>query len=143
MGGIGFMEIGVLVFVILAISILPTVFYLITLQSTLNEVSRENRRMEPGMVWLVLIPLFGIVWQFIIVNNIADSLQAEFKVRNIDVGEERPGIGIGLAYCILMCCSIIPFLGFFTSVAALVCWIIYWVKISGFKDRLRYLKYKY
>jgi hypothetical protein len=98
--------------------------------------------MQPEMVWLSLIPLFGLVWQFIIVNNVADSLRAEFAMRNINVGEERPGIGIGLAYCILYCCCIVPFLGFFTAIAGFICWIIYWVKIGDFKMRLMQTKLK-
>jgi hypothetical protein len=120
MGNIGVTEIILVVFIFFGLSLIPTIFYLLTLQNTLHEVSIENRKMQPGMVWLALIPLFGIIWQFIIVNNIADSLRAEFSQRNINVGEDRPGIGIGLAYCILSCCVIIPFLGILTSIPSLV-----------------------
>jgi hypothetical protein len=115
---------------------LPLIFFLITLQNTFKEVKIENRRMQPGEVWLMLIPLFGLVWQFIIVNRLADSLKLEFTQRSIDINEFRPGYSIGLAYCVLFCCSIIPFLGFFTSIAGFICWIIYWVKISDFKNKL-------
>ena len=31
---------------------------------------------EPGMVWLMFIPLFNVVWHFIIVLNMAKSLGA-------------------------------------------------------------------
>jgi hypothetical protein len=58
-------------------------------------------------------------------------------MRNINVGEERPGIGIGLAYCILYCCCIIPFLGFLTAIGGFICWIIYWVKIGDFRMKLQ------
>ena len=73
------------------IGLLPLIFYLITLSKTLKEVEQTNRRIEPGQVWLTLIPLFGLVWQFIMVNRIADSLKAEFAARNIQVEEDRPG----------------------------------------------------
>jgi hypothetical protein len=138
MGMLGVTEIMLIVLVVFGICLLPTIFYLLTLMNTLNLVSVKNRKMEPGMVWLILIPLFGIVWQFIVVNNIADSLRDEFKERNINVGEERPGSSIGLAYCILMVCSVVPFLGFLTGLAGFICWIIYWVKISDFKSKLQY-----
>lgn len=137
MGDIGFTELIFLFFVLgLGLSLIPMIFYLLTLQSTLYEVKDENRKMQPGQVWLTLIPLFGIIWQFIIVNNLADSLKMEFALRNINVGEDRPGIGIGLAYCILLCCSIIPFLGILAGLAGFICWIIYWVKINDFKTKL-------
>lgn len=124
----------------LGVMILPLIFYLLTLQGVLQDCKPENRKMDPAMVWLTLIPIFGIVWQFIVVGNIADTLKPEFAQRNINVGEDRPGYSIGLAFCILICCSIIPFLGFLTGVGALVCWIIYWVKVAGFRSTLRMAK---
>lgn len=110
------------------------ILYLITLQNTLTEVSAENRKLNPGQVWLLLIPFFGIVWQFIIVNRIADSLKSEFAKRNILLDEDRPGYSIGLATCILFCCG---FLLSFLFIGSLVCWIIYWRKISDYKRKLQ------
>lgn len=126
----------VVVAVIFGISLIPMIFFLLTLQNTLNAISFENRKMEPGLVWLSLIPLFGMVWQFIIVDRMAGSLQAEFAKRGIAIEEARPGNSIGLAYCILFCCSLIPFVGYITSIAGLICWIIYWIKINDYKNRL-------
>lgn len=93
--------------------------------------------MPSGNVWLILIPLFGLVWQFIVVNAIADSLKEEFAKRNITCDEVRPGYGIGLTYSILFCCSIIPFIGILAALAGLICWIIYWVKIADYKNKLQ------
>jgi hypothetical protein len=137
MGNIGATEL-ILIFFLLGIclSFIPMIFYLLTLQNTIYEVKDENRKMRPGQVWLTLIPLFGLVWQFVIVNNLADSLKTEFNLRNINVGEDRPGVGIGLAYCILSCCSIIPILGIVMGLAGFVCWIIYWVRVNDFKTKL-------
>ena len=46
------------------------IFYLMTLQKCLNRVSEENRGMSPGLVWLNLIPLFGLGWHFYTVIKI-------------------------------------------------------------------------
>ncbi|MCX6294778.1 MAG: hypothetical protein NTX97_01720 [Bacteroidetes bacterium] len=135
---IGIFAIAIIVGVM--IGLIPIIFYLLTLQKTLNEVSPENRQMPPGQVWLILIPLFGMVWAFIVVNRIADSLKAEFAKRNVPVDEDRPGYSIGLTYCILYCCSIIPILGGLAAIGGLVCWIIYWVKIAGYKTKLEQTK---
>ena len=137
MGYLGASAIMMTVLIALGVSLLPMIFYLLTLQSTLQEVKPENRKMDPGMVWLSIIPLFGIIWQFIVVGNIADSLKSEFAQRNINVGEDRPGYSIGLTFCILLCCTIIPFLGILSGIGGFVCWIIYWVKIAGFKSTLK------
>jgi hypothetical protein len=52
-------------FVACIIWLIPTIFYLKTLQDTLKEISVENRRMPPPNVWLLLIPLFNLVWAFL------------------------------------------------------------------------------
>jgi hypothetical protein len=84
----------------------------------------------------MLIPLFNLVWHFIVVTNIARSLANEYAMRRLPMYEREPGKGIGLAMCILAACGIIPVIGLFTWLAGLVCWIIYWVKISGYSRRL-------
>ena len=132
---IGIIVIAVIIGVAIGLGIM--IMYLLTLQNTLKEVSVENQKMPPGQVWLTLIPLFGIVWIFIVVNRIADSLAAEFTKRNITDQDARPGYSIGITYCILNCCGIIPFVGALASLGGLVCWIIYWVKMSGYKKLLQ------
>jgi hypothetical protein len=126
----------ILIVIALAIFLIPVILYLLTLQNTLKKVKKKNRTIEPGQVWLNLIPLFNIVWQFIMINRIADSLKAEFSERNISIKEDRPGAQIGVAYCILNLCGFIPVLGGLASLAGLVCWIVYWVKISNYKNQL-------
>ncbi len=130
--GIG-MAVGFLIG--LAIVLIPFIFYCLTLQKALNRCSPENRAMSPGMVWLVFIPLFGIVWQFFNVINVAKSLGAEFQKRGI-AAEPQPGKTLGLVMCILFCCGIIPLAGAFCSLAGLVVWIIYWVKIAGYSKQI-------
>lgn len=140
--GMGGSEMIVILFILL-LCLVPGILYLLTLNNTLNAISPENRKMIPGQVWLMLIPLFGIVWQFIVVNRIADSLKAEFIKRNIILQENRPGASIGITYCVLNCCSIIPFLGILAGLGGLVCWIIYWVKVSNYKNLLLANPYPY
>lgn len=129
--------VGAIVGVLIAVGILliPGIFYLLTLQKALNRCSPENRAMNPGMVWLMFIPLFNIVWHFIIVLNMAKSLGAEFGKRGI-AEEPEPGKKLGLAMCILACCGIIPIVGILASLGGLVCWIMYWVKIAGYSNKL-------
>jgi hypothetical protein len=118
-----------------AIMLLPAIFYMLTLQKALNRCSPENRAMAPGLVWLLFIPGFNLIWHFFVVLNLAKSLGAEFPKRGISE-EPNPGKTIGLVMCILACCSIIPVLGFFCGLGGFVCWIIYWVKIAGFSGKL-------
>lgn len=114
--------------IVMMISLLPIIFCLCSLQKALGRCAPHNRLMQPGLVWLMLIPFFGIIWQFFVVINIADSLDKEFAERNI-VTEPSPGKSIGMAMCILNVCSIVPYLGVLVGLAAFICWIIYWIKI--------------
>lgn len=127
-------------FLLLIIFIIPFVFYLITLQNTLKAISAENRKMAPSQVWLMLIPLFGIVWHFIIVSRISDSVKAEFLLRNIELKNSKPGYSTGLVMCILNCIALLSDrLGIISVIAAigfLFFWIIFWSRVVSFKKQI-------
>lgn len=118
-------------FFFLALFLIPAIFFLLTLQNTLKAISQENRRMSPGNVWLMFIPLFNIVWQFIVVDKIAQSIGAECTRLNIPVKENKPTYNIGLAWNICNCLTIIPVIG---GLASLITFILYWVKVSEYKN---------
>lgn len=122
-------------FIVFAILILPTVFFLLTQQRALSKCSPANRTMSPGLVWLQIIPFFQLIWQFVVVLAIGNSLGNEFASRGIRE-EPKPGQTIGLAMCITRVCTLIPFLGIFAAIASLVLWIVYWVKIAGLSSKL-------
>src|SRR5262245_49376745 len=96
--------------VILIIALVIAIFFLLTLSTALSRCRPRNRTMEPGMVWLNLVPLLNIVWQFITVLRVAESLENEFRDRDLHRGEDY-GKGVGLASCILALFGWIPFLG--------------------------------
>jgi len=120
---------------IVLIFLVIKVLYLLTLYRALNRCSIESRAMQPGLVWLNLIPCFSLVWNFVIVNNLSKSLDAEFKKRGIPA-EDRPGQTIGLAMAILCAVSLIPCVNYLAGPAAFICWIIYWVQIAGYSGKL-------
>ena len=110
------------------------VFFLLSLQKCLKEVSPSNRTMEPGMVWLNLIPLFNLVWIFITVIKLSESVIAEGQSRQVSVDDG--GKVIGLVYAISLIASIIPLIGLLAGLVALVTFIIYWVKVAGYRKTL-------
>ena len=117
--------------IIIPILLLPAIFFLLTLQKTLKVISPENRKMPPSNVWLMFIPLFNIVWQFIMVDKISQSLFAECTRLNIPVTNNKPTYSIGLAWNI---CNLLTFIPFIGSLAALVLFVLYWVKVNEFKN---------
>lgn len=133
--GAGAATIAIAALIGFAILLIPLIFYILTLQKALNRCTPESRAMEPAMTWLLLIPCVGTIWHFFVVLNMAKTLGAEFQKRGIPE-EPEPGKMLGLIMCILIVCGVIPFLGPLCSLAGLVCWIIYWVKIAGFSKKL-------
>src|SRR5271166_2160891 len=81
--GAGLISILTIALIACAIMLLPMIFYLLTLQKAFSRCSPENRAMAPGMVWLMLIPLFNLVWHFIVVTNLSKTLGTEFQRRGI------------------------------------------------------------
>ena len=123
---------------LIAISVLfiPAIFYLLTLSRALEKCSPASRTMQPGMVWLMLIPFFGLIWNFFIVLALSNSLGREFPARGVTQLDPEPGKSIGLAMCVCMACGIIPVLGIVASLVSLVLWVVYWIKIVEFSRLL-------
>ena len=91
-------------------------------------------RVSPGQAFLLLIPLFGLVWIFIYTKNLSTAFQEFFHTQNIhadDCGEK-----LGMYWGIGTVCSIIPCLGIFASLASLVLMILYLVKVTECKNRV-------
>ncbi len=123
----------IFILIILGLFSIPGIFYLITLQLTFDSISNENRMMPSANVWLLLIPIFGLVWHFKVVSKLTESIKAEAITKGIYIEEPKPAYNIGLAMCILNCIFFAPYLNLFSSIAGLICWIIYWGKIASYK----------
>lgn len=142
--------------------IIPAVFFLLTQQNTLKRIRPENRTMRPGLVWLQLIPFFVNIWQFFVISRISRSITKEMAAWHEDpifgpdavIGQGKvpsnPTLGIGIAYGILDTLLILANL--FQSPAQtrdgslvvgviawamIPCWIIYWVKLALYKNKLK------
>lgn len=98
-------------------------------------IPKEHQRIEPPMIWLLVIPLFNLVWNFFVYQQIADSYTSVFASRGQPQrgGAERQ---LGLAFSICAACSVVPCLGALAALAALVLLIIYLVKMFALKTEL-------
>jgi len=133
-----FAVLGVFAFIIAIIAIIIAILYLLNLQNLLKAIKAENRDVEPGNVWLMLIPLFNIVYAFILYPKISSSVKKEFESRG-DTSKGDGGKNICLALAITGAVSIlpIPVLGQLIGLANLVLFIIWWAKTAGYKNSLR------
>jgi hypothetical protein len=122
--------------VILAFSVAILVLICLGLSGFLKALPPEFRLMEPGLVWLILIPCFNIIWIFFVYQRIARSYQNFFRAHGrFDVGD--CGEAIGLWYCLCVVLSVIPCVGIIASIAALILLVIYFVTLFGLKGQVR------
>jgi hypothetical protein len=122
-------------FLVCGLFLIPGILFLLTLQNALKKCDASVRQMEPAMVWLLLIPLFSLVWNFFVVTGIGKSLGAEFRRRGI-AQEPYPAQSVGMALAICQCCCIIPIVNILAGLAGFVLWIMYWVQVAKFSSML-------
>ena len=122
--------------ILFAIGIAVLILYL--LYDAQRAIPPEHRHLEPAQVWLLLIPLFNLVWNFFVYQRIADSYRSYFYSRGrFDVGDAGKAIGLWFAIC--SACAIIPCVGIIAAVAALILLIVFLVRIYGLKGQLAQL----
>lgn len=122
-------------FVMRVLPLIPLIFYLITLHKALERCSPANRALSPYLVWLMVIPLFNVLWHFVVVMSLSKSLRREFEHRGMNEST-APGRDVGLAMGILFIAGLIPYL-YFLLIISLLCWIVYWHQISGYAAKLQ------
>jgi len=131
--GIGIMRIAALIGLVVFFAILAVLCYFIAEHYKI--IPAGARKMEPGQVWLLLIPLFNLYWVFPVFLGLSESYQAAFAARGrTDLG--ACGRHLALWFCICFASSVIPCLQYATGLAALVLLILYIIRISDYKKQL-------
>jgi hypothetical protein len=110
------------------------------LSGWLKRVPEAHRKQTPGMVWLLMIPLFNLFWNFMVFPKVSESFDSYFKSK----GEAVPSTAnLAQIFCIVAAASFvvgfIPILGMLSGIgglAALVLLIILLVKYSDLKNRI-------
>ncbi len=106
------------------------------ISSWLKEVPEEDRAMTPGKVWLLLIPLFNFYWMFrVYMLDIPKSFKNYFD-RQGDQLVGDCGKNMGLWLCICTLGGFIPLLGSLVSIAGLVLYVLWLVKIHQLKNKI-------
>lgn len=94
----------------------------------LERIPVEDRKQDPGLALLLLIPLFSLVWAFFVYPRISASLESYFTRR----GDRSVG-DCGRTVAIVLCvCSLIPFV----QIVAIVCMVVFFVKVFSLTGRI-------
>lgn len=112
----------VLGFVLLLMAIPATLSYLV-----LKRIPERHRKQKPELCFLLIIPLFSLIWQFFVFPKISESLHSYYSDK-----PERPtgdfGASLALWCCVCSILSFVPVIGFFSGIASLVLFILFFVK---------------
>lgn len=135
----GFEPFGVVFGGVLAIIILIfiiNIFFCLSLYSALKCVPAEKRVFPAWLVWLMLIPIVGIIFAWMMEPfGLPKSFEAVLADNGEAIAKTKVLFGLGLAHVILMTVALFPFLKWIVGIAALIVWIIYWVKVVDFKNK--------
>lgn len=112
---------------------------LATLARVLGRVRPENRRMQPGEVWVNLIPVVNVVWAVVTVERVGESVRAELAARGAGQKADAYGKTSGLIALVLLSVVLVvhPLAGVVTVPFAFVYGIVYWSQMNGYARRLR------
>jgi ABC-type Fe3+ transport system permease subunit len=114
---------GLLIF-ILPLWIVPAILAFVAL----DRIPAEDRKQDPALALLLLIPFFSLIWAFFVYPRISASLESYFSRRG-DRSNGDCGRSLALVFCI---CSLIPFV----HIVALICIIIFFVKVFSLTGKI-------
>jgi hypothetical protein len=117
------------------VSIAIAIAVILIVQSFYKRIPSEHRKMEPGMVWLLIIPCFSIVWNFFVFLRLSDSFKSYFDSQGIeDVGDCNRTLA--MAYCIAAVLCLVPCLNYVAGPVSLVLLVLALVKYNELKNRI-------
>lgn len=134
-------------FMILAPLIIVGILYVLSLSKLLKNISPENRSMNPGLVWLLFVPILNFIWHFVVVLNVTRSTEKEFAKLGINEQTNSArtiGLVASIAWTLPLiinkffdrAMSLMILLTMFASIVTVVTFIMFWVKTSSFNKKL-------
>jgi hypothetical protein len=111
------------------------VFYIRAISKTIKAIDPEYRTQSPGMAWLLLIPVFNVIWFFFLLKSIKTGFLRMYENQRVS----QP-IDTGYTYGIAMGCCwaaiFIPKLIFVALIPMFVFSILHWSKLNNARKRL-------
>ncbi len=106
------------------------VFYIRAISKALSVIEPAHRKQAPGMAWLLLIPVFNVIWFFFLLKAIKQGFEEMTETRllsqRIDTGYHY-GIAMGCCWA----ASFIPKLIFVSLIPMFVFSILHWTKLNN------------
>ena len=133
---------GALGFVFLAIGIAIMAAVCWFLFDAVRRVPPEHRRIEPGLIWLLLVPCVGVFWMLKALPDTSRSFQGYFASTGDgsvgDCGEKIAWwtAGTAVASFVLGWVPLLNLIGCLSGPASLVLLVIFLIKVTDLKNRI-------
>lgn len=115
--------------ILIIVPLVTFLFYINALRKTLAVIDPEMRVQAPGLAWLLLIPIFNVIWFFFLLRAIRDGFDrmaaAGRLIKNVDTG-----YGMGLAMGCCWAAMLIPRLTLYAFIPMMVFSILHWNKLG-------------
>ena len=125
----GFSITHLIILALVVSSLVATVFYILCLQNALNLIDEPIRPISPKLAWLLLIPIFGFVWIFFLVNWVSQGYKRMGEAKRL-TAETSAGFGVGIAYGVSLILCLVPNLDLLPLIPFGVFWILHWSQVS-------------
>jgi hypothetical protein len=97
-----------------------------------KDIPAQYQQLPPGQVWLLIIPLFNLYWNFVAYPKISESFKLYAQSKGQDDGSDY-GLSGAKNYAIAMAIGIVCGIA---SLIGLILWIMWLVKMYDYKKRL-------
>jgi hypothetical protein len=69
------------------------VLYTLTLHTAMRRCAPQNRTLPPGLLWLQMVPVWGVFWWFVNAGAMGESLEKEIRSRGIAAHRPHQALG--------------------------------------------------
>jgi hypothetical protein len=118
---------------LLAAAIVANLLYYRTLQCAMQAISPALRPFNPVLVWLSLIPFFGLFWYMIYAVMLSLGLQKELAARGM---RGNGAIGVTTITIVLFALFLAPGLRYTVVFPALIAWAVHWQRMAMYRKLL-------
>lgn len=111
-------------------------FYLRQVSRLLYAMQPASRKLNPGIVWIGMIPVFHLIWPLILNPLVCSSVRAELESRKKDEYGDY-GMVLGIVYPVMMLTGgYIPYIGRFVTAGSFLLWFLFWMRLNDYKRRI-------
>jgi len=124
--------------IVLVIVLAIGTLYIFTLYKCLKLINPKNRALPPWSAWLLCIPIFSFLWNYILIFKMAKSWHSENRQRTIKIQKIETGRDVGFVYTsVSLLCTLISQQKVFLALFAGMFWVGHWIIVGQQIKQLR------